>query len=75
MAKAIVEKAMSIKVPIIKSENVREEIGNGISGEVDGKRYTIGKYKSEDGIAIQLLEEGKAVAVIHFEDKIKEDSL
>ncbi|MBP9759267.1 cadmium-translocating P-type ATPase [Candidatus Dojkabacteria bacterium] len=75
LAKTIVEKAVSLKVPNISANNIKEKIGVGISGEVDGKEYLISRYKTEQGIAVQLTSNNQQVAIFHFEDKVKADSL
>lgn len=74
LAKAIVQKAREEKVQVLHATNVKEIIGNGITGKVQNDSYMLSKLEEENGMAIRLLEGKKQLAVFHFEDEIKESS-
>jgi heavy metal translocating P-type ATPase len=59
---------------VVHATDVREEIGRGISGLVDGARYTLSRLQGGAGMAIELSREGERLAVFAFEDQIKDDS-
>ncbi len=73
LAKAIVNHAQAQKVPVIRATEVKETIGRGISGVVEGKTYILEKVKGE-GMAIGLYEGKRKVALFTFEDQLKEES-
>jgi len=73
LAKAIVETAKAKKSPLFQPKNVKEIIGTGIEGEVNGKKYSLTKLK-EEGMAIGIFEEKKLLAIFRFEDEIKKES-
>lgn len=76
LAKAIVNYSASQKVPTSHAKNVKEVIGTGISGEVDGKVYTLSKLENKEsgGMAIGILHNNKLLATFTFADEIKQDS-
>ncbi len=74
LAKAIVRYAHDQAAPIVHALNVKEEIGKGISGEVSGEKYLLGKLPTETGMAIALSLGNKQIATFYLEDQIKEDS-
>ncbi len=74
LAKAIVQKAREEKVQVLHATNVKEIIGNGITGKVQNTSYMLSKLEEENGMAIRLMEGKKQMAVFHFEDEIKESS-
>ncbi len=74
LAKAIVVFAKEQETPIFHAEQIVEKIGAGITGVVNKKSYQLSKVKEQDGMAIELLENGRKLAVFHFEDEIKPES-
>jgi len=76
LAKAVVDYAHSKHVEVIRALNIKEVIGEGISGEVEGDRYMLSKVETQTNsdMAISLAQEGRILAVFSFEDQIKEDS-
>ena len=74
LAKALVEYARESGATPAHATSVREEIGRGIGGVVDGRHYLLSRLRDSAGMAIELSDEGKQVAVFAFEDQIKEDS-
>lgn len=75
LAKAIVDFAIAQKVPTIHAGNIKETVGHGISGVVDGKTYTLARLsQASDTMAIAMTEGKKQVAIFFFEDELKEDS-
>src|SRR3989338_536915 len=73
-AKAIVLYAQEKKYSQKSSKNVIEKIGQGISGIVEGKNYTLSKIGNTTGMKIQLLSAGHQIAIFEFEDTIKKTS-
>ena len=74
LGKALVLEAKEKHVKVLPAENIQENVGNGISGDVTGKKYTLSKLTGGNGMAIELLHNKKTVAVFYFEDEIKEQS-
>lgn len=76
LAKAVVSYAASKKTPLMHAKEVKEVIGKGISGEVDGKVYTLSKldHKNNTGMTIGIFEHKKLLATFTFADEIKQDS-
>ncbi len=74
LAKSIVEYARQKKLPLKHATNIKEKIGEGISGNVDGISYTLSKIKEHTGMAMQIISNNKRIAIIVFEDKLKEAS-
>ncbi|MCC7106478.1 MAG: cadmium-translocating P-type ATPase [Chloroflexi bacterium] len=75
IAKAIVSAARLRGVPVLHASEVRETIGRGIDGEVEGQRYEVSKLSGDSGMASELrLVNGRRIAVISFEEEIKPDS-
>lgn len=74
LAKAVVLYAKNNRAPVMHAKNVSEQIGKGISGNVDGKRYTLAKVANSQGMQIGLSQEKTLLALFHFEDEIKTDS-
>jgi P-type E1-E2 ATPase len=54
--------------------DVREEIGRGISGVVEGRRYALRRPQESAGMTIELTCDDARLAVFTFEDQLKEDS-
>lgn len=74
LAKAVVNYAKLQKVSRLIAKNIEEIIGQGISGEVNGKTYLLSKITSNEGMKIGLFQDKKELAQIHFEDQIKKES-
>ena len=74
LAKAVSSYCHEGKCPIKYATNIKENIGKGIIGNVEGKTYTLTQLHDHDAMAIQLLEGKKQIAIFEFEDTIKEDS-
>lgn len=76
LAKAIVRYASEHTTETIHAKNISEIIGEGISGEVEGKEYNLTNVETQtkSDMAIALFTEKKLLAVFSFEDQIKEDS-
>ncbi|MFN8526900.1 MAG: heavy metal translocating P-type ATPase [Chloroflexota bacterium] len=74
LAKAIVVHAREHGVPSLPAEDVREEIGRGISGSVGGRDYWLRKQSGGEGMAIDLGEGERTLGTFSFEDEIKPDS-
>lgn len=85
LAKAIIETGKRENVDIYHAKNIKEIIGQGIKGEVNGKVYHLVRAKGEEGMAIELLldESGKdevpgggtKIATFYFDDEVKEDTI
>ena len=74
LARAVCAASASRGASTLEARNVREAIGQGISGDVGGRRYTITKANvAESGIVLSFLEDGRALARFHFEDEVKEN--
>jgi heavy metal translocating P-type ATPase len=74
LAKAIVHRAIHERATHVHADNIDEQIGQGISGVIDSKRYFLTKSNDEQGMAISLIADKKVLAQFHFEDKIKMQS-
>lgn len=74
LAKAVVSFAREKKAPTLSAINIQEKIGSGITGEIDGKKYTLAKDEGEEGMTIALFENKKKIAIFSFDDEIKQDS-
>jgi heavy metal translocating P-type ATPase len=74
LAKAIVEAAKAADHDSIPAREVREIIGQGISGVVDGKKYLLRRPSDSEGMGIELVSGDRRLALFHFEDEIKKDA-
>lgn len=78
IAKAIVAKAKEITQFSFKATSVKEELGKGISGEIDNKVYTIRNvsypHPSSAGLQVEVLTGKTRLALIYFTDVLKKDS-
>ncbi len=75
LAKAVVFYARNHQAPVLHAESVEEIIGHGISGIIDKQKFTLSKVKDEEGMTIELTSNnGKRLAILKFEDKLKTDS-
>ncbi|MEK7106801.1 MAG: HAD-IC family P-type ATPase, partial [Patescibacteria group bacterium] len=67
LARAISSASSSRGAPTLEARNVQETIGQGISGDVENRRYTITKAGViESGIVLSLLEGARELARFHF---------
>ncbi len=73
LAKAIVAAAREADAPRLRATGIEETVGKGISGVVDGTRYTLAKGEGE-GMGMRLSAGKRAIADISFTDAIKEDT-
>ena len=73
LAKAVLREKRSRHLPDAAAAEVRENIGDGITGVVDGRSYLIRKSAapSDGGIAIDVIADGVRIGQLVFEDKIK----
>lgn len=75
LAKAVGEAARKTKAPIMHATMVKEEIGKGINGVINGKTYSISKVEKSPRMAVQIQDGNTRLAVIEFEDKLKDNSI
>lgn len=73
LAKAVVQAWNERKLPNLTAENVKEHIGDGIVGMVNGKTLLIEKSKGPamQGIAIDVTASDKLAGTLIFDDQIK----
>jgi len=73
LAKAMVQARNERKLPNLTAENVKEHIGDGIVGTVNGKTFLIEKSKGSamQGIAIDVTAGDKLAGTLIFDDQIK----
>lgn len=74
LAKAVVEYASLKKAPLLHATNIKEQIGTGISGEINHQIYTLSGLKQDSGMAIQLTQGQKKLAIFRLEDQLKGDT-
>ena len=74
LAKALVAYAREHDAVPTHATDVREEIGRGIGGTVDGRTYFLSRVVDGAGMAIEVTSDGERLAAFAFEDQIKEDS-
>lgn len=76
LAKAIMQKANEQKVPLLHVHDVKEELGKGIRGKIEGVTYHIQKLRESEaqGMQVELTTGNKQVAVFTFTDVLKSDS-
>lgn len=73
LALAIVNLAKKKKLTFLKVKNFYAKAGFGVEGEIEGKRFFLGKISSEEGeieIAKRLKKEGKTVVYLYQEKKL-----
>ena len=79
LAKAIVEAAKEHDAHMLKAQNVKEIIGKGIEGEVNGHVYQLVRSKDDQGMAIDFFKmhgtEAHKIATFMLEDSIKSDTI
>jgi heavy metal translocating P-type ATPase len=74
LSRAILTAAAERNAPMLEAVDVAETIGKGISGSVEGIRYTIQKSPTHaDGIALSLLQGETEIARLIMEDKMKDN--
>ena len=66
LAKAVVNFAKENKAPILHAEKIEEKVGSGISGDIEGKTYTLSKLPSKEGMMIGIFEDKPAVSDFCF---------
>jgi Cation transport ATPase len=76
LAKSILDYAKKKKIPIIAAQDVHEEIGKGIIGVVNGKRYRISRFleKNDTFLSVGIFEGKRVLGVFRFQDKIKQET-
>lgn len=87
LAKAVLEAAASQHVALIEASQVREQPGEGLSGEVNGRHvHVIGRHRAEmlghgsalppvsSGLECVILLDGRYAATYRFRDASREDS-
>ncbi len=74
LAKAVVEYASLQKAPLLHAINIKEQIGSGISGEINHQIYTLSGLKQGSGMAIQLTQGKRKLAIFRLEDQLKGDT-
>ncbi len=74
LAKAIVAYAKSKNVPLLHAQDIKEQIGTGISGTVNNNEFSLSKLSENLGMTIVLKQKNTSLAFFQFEDEIKEDS-
>lgn len=72
-AKSIVQEAAARHLVRQAAENVTEELGKGISGEVEGKVYQVVKSPDPAQVAIQLKQGKQVLGELIFEDVLKQN--
>lgn len=77
LAKALVQTAEERGVPHYEVTEVKEKIGHGITGIIDGKIFLIKKSESPaaDGITIDVLVDDAFAGRFIFDDQIKEGTV
>lgn len=73
LARAILKARRQKNAPMREAKNVVETIGQGISGDVNGERFTIGKTPETHGIVLALSKGDAELARFTFEDELKKD--
>ncbi len=73
LAKAVVQAKNERGLPHYEAKDVKEKIGDGITGTVNGKTFRLEKSKdpAAHGIAIDILADDKLAGRLIFEDQIK----
>jgi P-type E1-E2 ATPase len=74
LAKALVGYARSHDAVPVHATDVREEIGRGIGGTVNGRRYLLSRVAEGAGMAVELTSDGQRLAAFAFEDQLKDDA-
>lgn len=73
LARALVQRNRALHGLDWNATKVEEKLGEGISGEIDEKRYQLRKATSSEGIAIDLSTNGRVLAQFIFDDVPKSD--
>ncbi len=74
LAKAIVNFAKERQAPLVQASFVKEYVGSGISGVVDGLSYALKKMEHGEGMTISLHQGENLLAMFRFEDELKKES-
>ncbi len=77
LARAFVSSAQEKKISLLSATQVKETVGQGISGTVEGVAYTIAQAEKhyESGIALSLSNEQGTLATFVFTDILKPDAM
>lgn len=75
IARSIVKEKERRALLNLTAVEVQEKIGEGITGRVEGKLYSLKKTASgtDDGIQIDLLADGQVLAKFIFDDQLKDN--
>ncbi|HVZ58427.1 MAG TPA: heavy metal translocating P-type ATPase [Patescibacteria group bacterium] len=76
LAKAVISKAKDEKINPVEVSNVEEELGQGISGVVNNKRFSIKRVEQnlQAGIMVEVKQDNQDIATLAFADVPKADS-
>ncbi len=76
LARAMMAERARRSLPELIATNVSEIIGQGITGTVDGKSYTINKSSKvyEGGILLEMRQEEIPIALFFFADQMKKNA-
>ncbi len=78
LARAIVAAAKEHHFTPVPAKDVKEVLGTGITGVVDGRPVSVGQapeeHHHEGGISLLLTEDGRPRAVFHFSDVLKDNA-
>lgn len=89
LSSSIVKAAETAKLPVLKVENIQELPGEGVTGQVDGKRVQVTSRKqlllkqpeladsllpANDGLECVVLIDGQFAALLQFRDEVRADS-
>ncbi len=77
LARAIISAKNERKLPDVIAENVNEIVGQGISGNIKDKTYTIKKsaVSNNQGISIDILTNNQVIAELTFSDTLKSNTI
>jgi len=76
LAKSILDYAKKKKIPIIAAQDIHEEVGKGIVGVVNGKKYRISRFPEKNGtfLSVGIFDNKKILGVFRFQDEIKPET-
>ncbi len=76
LAHTIVAEAKKKNANFVVATNIKEIIGKGISGEINGNKYSIFRHENvESGIVLSFCKNDKEVAKISFSDILKDGAV
>jgi heavy metal translocating P-type ATPase len=74
LARSLVkEQALQCHTDVPIASDVEEKLGEGIFGTIDGSRFSVVKSHVVDGLVVDLMHEGVAIARFFFDDELKSD--